>query len=92
MTPEGETKRELKKFLDEWGAYYFMPVQNGYGKSSLDFLVCHAGCFYGLEAKRRGVTKPSARQALTMAEMRKAGAKTYVVTLDERDNLVWVKQ
>ena len=91
-TPEGRTKHLLKKFLDAQGVYYFMPVQTGYGRSSVDFLCCDKGIFFAIETKRPGVNKPTTRQSLVMQEMRKAGATTYVVTLDERENLIWWKQ
>ncbi len=78
MTPEGLVKKELKKLLDKIGAYYYMSVPVGYGKSTIDFLVCHKGRFYGIECKREGVGKPSDRQACIMREIATAGGGVWV--------------
>lgn len=51
MTPEGRRKLKVKKWLTEIGAYWFMPVQTGYGKKSLDFLCCFGGRFFAVETK-----------------------------------------
>lgn len=53
-TPEGRVKKKVKAHLDAIGAYYFMPVQTGYGKSTLDFLCCWRGLFFAIETKRGG--------------------------------------
>jgi len=55
-TPEGITKNEIKGLLDSYGdkLYYFMPVQMGYGRRTVDFLICFRGLFIAIEAKRRG--------------------------------------
>ena len=44
-TPEGRIKEYVKKHLRKIGAYFFMPVQVGYGETSLDFLCCVDGKF-----------------------------------------------
>ena len=59
-------KEALKKYLKSIGAYYFMPVQMGYGAASIDFFVCHKGLFYGIETKRPGVKFPTGRQEVVM--------------------------
>lgn len=79
MTPEGKVKKEIKEYLDSIGAYYFMPVQTGYGRKTLDFLCCVRGEFVAIETKRPG-GEPSAFQKLTIAEMEKAGATIIVAT------------
>jgi len=71
MTPEGEVKRDLRKWLDAQGIYYFMPVQTGYGKSTLDFLCCINGWFVGIETKAPGKV-PTARQQRVMKEISEA--------------------
>lgn len=78
MTPEGMVKRELKKYLASIGAYYYMPVPAGYGKQSLDFLVCYKGRFYGIETKREEVSKPTARQAHVMEEIARSGGGCWL--------------
>lgn len=92
LTPEGVVKKKLKALLDEWGAYYFMPVQTGYGKAGVDFFVCASGRFFAVEAKKKGVRKPTDRQADTMEMVKKAGGECYVVTMDEKEDLIWLKQ
>ena len=77
-TPEGKPKQKIKALLTKYGAYVFMPVQAGYGAPSVDFLVCHRGCFGAIEAKA-GSGRPTRRQELTMAEMRVAGAAVFLI-------------
>lgn len=89
---ESETKSRLKKFLDSVGVYWFMPVQGGYGASSVDFLCCWKGEFHAIETKRQGVSTPTPRQRNVMAKMRKSGASTWLVTLDTAGELKWIKQ
>lgn len=77
-TPEGKVKDKVKKVLREYGAYYHMPVQNGMGAPTLDFVVCHKGRFIAIETKtEKGVL--TLRQKLTMEEMQKAGAIVLVI-------------
>lgn len=77
-TPEGKVKKRIKELLVEYGAYSFMPVQNGMGAPTLDFLGMHKGVGFGIEAKAPG-KKPTARQEGTIAAMEKAGGKTFVI-------------
>ena len=78
VTPEGRVKAEIKAYLNSIGAYWFMPVQTGYGTSTVDFLVCYRGYFIAIEAKAPG-KMPTKFQELTMEKIRKAGGKVYVV-------------
>jgi hypothetical protein len=78
-TPEGKVKEAIKAVLKRMGAYYHMPVQNGMGKPSLDFVICAKGKFVAIEAKADN-GKLTLRQELTIEEMRKAGAVVLVVT------------
>ena len=78
MTPEGKVKEAVKKVLKQRGAYYHMPVQNGMGKPSLDFVCCHKGRFLAIETKtEKG--QLTLRQKATIEEMQKAGAITLVI-------------
>lgn len=77
-TPEGLVKRKISKVLQAYGVYYEMPVPSGYGKQTLDYTGCHRGHYFAIEAKApKGRTTP--RQELTMATMRKAGGKVFLV-------------
>lgn len=73
MTPEGRVKKEIKQYLDSIGAYYFMPVQTGYGAKTLDFLCCIDGWFVAIETKKPGATLTKF-QELTASSMQDAGA------------------
>ncbi len=75
---EAAVKDDVKAYLTSIGAYWFMPVQTGYGRSTLDFLVCHKGCFYGIETKRPGVIKPSSRQQLVINQIQNADGRAFV--------------
>ena len=92
-TPEGLVKARVKKVLEKHGAYYHMPVLNGMGKPSLDFLVFHRGRGAAIETKA-GDERPTKRQELTMNEMREAGAKVFLVNdyvgLDELEG--WLNE
>jgi hypothetical protein len=77
-TPEGDVKDALKSMFNRVGAYYFMPVQTGYGKMGVDFFVCCKGWFLAVEAKAlNGVL--TTRQGLCLEKVRNAGGYTFVV-------------
>lgn len=78
-TPEGEVKDAVKKLLKAHKAYYHMPVQNGMGAPTLDFICCCNGRFVAIETKAPG-KRPTARQEITMAEMAFSGAYVFVVS------------
>lgn len=87
MTPEGKVKEKVKAYLKEIGAYYFMPVQQGFGMQTLDFLICHNGRFYGIETKREGVYEPTPRQALTISDITHAGGACCVESYEDLRNV-----
>lgn len=78
MTPEGEIKRDIKRYLDSIGAYHFWPVQTGYGKRTVDCLCCYKGQFYGFEVKKPG-GKPTPKQTIILDDICKAQGKAYYV-------------
>ena len=52
MTPEAKVKKQVKKILDDLGAYHFSPFTSGYGRSGVpDIIVCYKGKFIGIECK-----------------------------------------
>ena len=81
MTPEGKVKEQVKKLLKASGAYLHMPVMNGMGAPTLDFICCLNGRYIAIETKAPG-KKPTPRQLVTMEDMRKAGAFVFVVSCD----------
>jgi hypothetical protein len=94
MTPEGFVKAAVKKLLDAHKAYYHMPVTNGMGKPSLDFIGCHEGRFFAVETKAPG-KKPTPRQELTIAEIRRAKGPAFVIDgsdyVDLRELREWLE-
>jgi hypothetical protein len=75
---EAYVKVQVKNLLKAYDCYWFMPVQNGYGAASLDFIGVHQGRGFGIETKRPGKTL-TARQELTKGMMEKAGATVFVI-------------
>ena len=80
-TPEGKVKETVKKLLRQYNAYWHMPVSNGMGAPSLDFICCYKGRYFGIETKAPG-KKPTARQENTMREIQKAGGLAFVIDGD----------
>lgn len=79
MTPEGKVKATIKKMLDRYPHYRFMPVQMGMGTVTLDFLVCVNGRFLAIEAKAPG-KEPTDLQRQTIRNIRAAGGETFVIS------------
>lgn len=77
-TPEGIVKDEVKKLLQEFGAWYYMPVPGGYGAPTLDFLCAINGKAFAVETKAPG-KKPTPRQRLTISDMKRKGVPVFVV-------------
>ena len=80
-TPEGKVKDKVKAVFKRLGVYYHMPVQNGMGEPTLDFVACVNGYFFAVETKAPG-KKPTPRQLVTMSKMAKSGAFVFVVSND----------
>jgi len=82
LTPEVKVKKQIRKILDEAGAYYAMPIGSGYGNSGVpDFLVCVSGKFVGIEAKA-GKGKTTALQEAHLSRIRSAGGVAVVINED----------
>lgn len=78
MRLEKEVKQAIKQFFDERGIFYFMPVHNGLGKMTTDFIVCVNGHFLAIETKI-GKNVPTNRQLLFLKSVVAAGGSAYVV-------------
>jgi len=79
QTPEAKVKAKIKAILKAHGAYYAMPIGTGLGNSGVpDFLVCHDGCFLGIEAKA-GKGKTTALQEKNLRQIREAGGVAMVI-------------
>jgi hypothetical protein len=81
MTPEGKVKEKVKRLLKRFGVYYHMPVMNGMGSPTLDFIACAWGFYFAIETK--GPKEwPTDRQKITMKEISEAGGFVFVVRDD----------
>lgn len=94
-TPEVKVKKQIKKMLDEAGAYYAMPIGTGYGNSGVpDFLICSGGRFIAVEAKA-GDNKPTALQESHLQKIRAKGGIALVINennlVDLKEVLAWTK-
>jgi hypothetical protein len=80
--PEALVKKKIRAILDEFEAYYAMPIGTGYGNSGVpDFLVCCNGRFIGIEAKA-GTNKPTALQQNNIERIFDAGGYALVINED----------
>jgi hypothetical protein len=77
-TPEGRVKDMVKKVLVTHHAYYHMPVINGMGAPSLDFVCCHEGRYFAIETKAPG-KKLTPRQEGTVKNILAAGGQVFVI-------------
>lgn len=75
---EKQVKARVKHLLKKHEAYWFMPVQTGYGTPGLDFHGCHKGRAFAIETKRPGKTI-TPRQKITIEDMRASGMKVIIV-------------
>lgn len=80
-TPESKVKEQVKRVLKAHGAYWHMPVQNGMGAPSLDFICCFQGRYFAIETKAPG-KKPTPRQEDTISRIRDAGGMVFVIDGD----------
>lgn len=76
---EADVKDAIKTILKRRGAWYYMPVQTGYGQHGIpDFVVCYKGYFVGIEAKfAKG--KPTAWQRRQIEAIDRAGGVSLVI-------------
>ena len=91
--PEAAVKNRIKQILNEhWPIYFDMPVPGGYGKPTLDFTGCHKGDYFAIEAKAPG-KKPTPRQELTIASMRGADARVFIIDgTDYQELIAWLER
>lgn len=90
LTPEGKVKTLVRRELILRGAYYFFPVQAGYGAATVDILACvpriigaedvgkRFGIFYGIETKAFN-GQATARQQLCLDTINTASGIAGVV-------------
>jgi hypothetical protein len=82
-TPEGRIKAKVKALFHRYNVWYFMPANNGYGRSGVpDFVACANGRFIGVETKADGTKKATALQELCGQAIISSGAY-YAVVFDD---------
>lgn len=82
MTPEGRVKQRLKDYLKGIDAYWFMPVQGGYGAPALDFICCYKGHYFEVETKA-GNKDMTPRQKRIAERIEKAGGRAFLINEEE---------
>lgn len=97
MTPEAKVKAQVRKILDDAGAYHFNPFGGGYGRAGIpDIIACVNGFFLAIECKA-GNGKTTALQDRELENIRAAGGVTMVVYNNDEDmvklnNVIWLLQ
>ena len=78
-TPERLVKNKVVAQLKALGAYYFYPVNGGFGASGVpDIVACYKGRFIGIECKA-GKNTPTALQSREIDKIVAAGGVAMVV-------------
>jgi len=78
VTPEGELKAKIDRWLSQQlDCYWFKPVQTGFGKRTLDYLICFRGRFVACEAKRKG-GKAQGFQEELVRKIEAAGGNAFI--------------
>ena len=83
-TPEGRVKAKVKQWLNEHGCWYYMPSQNGMGRSGIPDFIC---CFPWLNGRLVAIeTKAPGKQSNTthnqdreLRSINKAGGVAIVI-------------
>ena len=78
-TPESKVKKQVKKILDDLGAYHFSPMMDGYGRSGVpDIIACYKGKFIGIECKS-GDNKPTLLQLRNIDDIKRNQGLAIVI-------------
>ena len=92
MTPEGRIKEIVRKVLKEYGVWFYSPVSNGMGVHGIpDFVGVYRGRSVMIETKAPG-KKPTPRQEMQIAAIRKAGGTVFVIDGDCCLLVNWLKE
>jgi Holliday junction resolvase len=84
---EKDVKREIKRLLDKFGWFWWMPPANGFGKAGIsDINTIKDGVFMAIEAKF-GSNKPTVMQRAFLESVRTAGGYGFVVNEKNIDAL-----
>lgn len=88
QTPEGRTKDRVRAAIEDAGAYFFMPVQQGFGRPTLDFLGARPtdGKMFAVETKSKN-HHPTARQKKIMRDMVRANVTVFIIDDENGDGV-----
>ena len=87
-TPENKVKKQVKKILDDLGAYHFSPLTAGYGRSGVpDIIVCYKGKFIGIECKA-GKGKLTALQEYNIEQIKRNQGLAIVINEGNIESLL----
>ena len=80
---EGDVKKEIKKILDDYGWFWFMPPANVYSKVGIsDFIALKDGHMLCIEVKLKK-TEGSTNQEAFLQKIREHGGTAIVVNMDK---------
>jgi Holliday junction resolvase len=87
-TPESKVKKQVKKILDDLGAYHFSPMMDGYGRSGVpDIIACYKGKFIGIECKA-GDNKPTLLQLRNIDDIKRNQGLAIVINEGNMESLL----
>jgi Holliday junction resolvase len=87
-TPESKVKKQVKKILDDLGAYHFSPMMDGYGRSGVpDIIACYKGKFIGIECKA-GDNKPTLLQLRNIEDIKRNQGLAIVINEGNMESLL----
>ena len=79
-TPEGRVKDKVRAMLKKHQVWYFLPGNNGMGKSGVpDFVCCVSGRFVGIECKADATKRATPLQLFAASEIERAGGRWFLV-------------
>ena len=88
MKPEAKVKKQVKKILDDIGAYHFSPMSGGFGRSGVpDIIACYKGMFIGIECKA-GKNEPTLLQKHNIKEIQRNQGLAIVINEDNIEALL----
>ncbi len=87
MKPEEKVKAKVKKLLNQYGCWWYMPVGGSFSRAGVpDFICCQNGKFFAIETKAGG-NKATALQSREIGDIRKAGGHAWVVYEEDLEYL-----
>jgi Holliday junction resolvase len=91
-TPEAKVKRAVTDILKRYGAYYFSPPANGFGRAGIpDIIACYRGQFIAVECKA-GKNTTTALQRRELLAIQDAGGYQLVTNESNINQLEAVLQ